>query len=61
MLVDWCRPSPPQGAVTNELPHQLLTRERELDSREGAIATWEDRLATSEHTLGGREAKLADE
>jgi hypothetical protein len=38
--------------VAVEVQEQLLAQERELDSREGVIATWEDRLATSEHALG---------
>jgi hypothetical protein len=52
-----CRPSPPLGtAVTSvmveELQEQLPTLEEELNSREGAIITWEDGLTTSEHILG---------
>jgi hypothetical protein len=38
--------------VAVELQGQLLARERELDSREGAITAWEDGLAAFEHTLG---------
>jgi hypothetical protein len=38
--------------VAIELQGQLLAWERELDSREGAIAVWEVRLATFEHALG---------
>jgi hypothetical protein len=40
------------SAVVDELQEQLLTWERELDSREGVIATWQDGLAASEHALG---------
>jgi hypothetical protein len=40
------------SAVVDELQEQLLTWERELDSREGAIATWQDGLAASKHALG---------
>jgi xanthosine utilization system XapX-like protein len=56
--VGWSRPSPPPPSVTAmlvvaiEVQEQLLAQERELDSREGVIATWEDGLATSEHALG---------
>jgi hypothetical protein len=39
-------------SVVVELQEQLLVRERELDSREGAIVTWEDGLATSKRALG---------
>jgi hypothetical protein len=35
-----------------ELQEQLLARERELESREGAISTWEDGLAAFECALG---------
>jgi hypothetical protein len=37
--------------VATELQEQLLARERELDSREGAVATWEDGLVTSQRAL----------
>jgi hypothetical protein len=40
------------SAVAVELQEQLLTRERFLDSRKGAISMWKDGLAASEHTLG---------
>jgi hypothetical protein len=40
------------AVVMNELQEQLLTRERELASREGAIVAWEDGLMASECTLG---------
>jgi hypothetical protein len=35
--------------VTVELQGQVLARERELDSREGAIITWEEGLAAFAH------------
>jgi hypothetical protein len=35
-----------------ELQEQLLARERELDSREGTIAMYEDGLLAFEHALG---------
>jgi hypothetical protein len=38
--------------MMGKLQAQLLTREWELDSREGAIATWEDGLVAFEHALG---------
>jgi hypothetical protein len=38
--------------VAIQLREQLLAGERELESREGAIAAWEDGLAVFEHTLG---------
>jgi hypothetical protein len=38
--------------VAIELQGQLLTQERELDSREGAITTWEDGLVTFECAPG---------
>jgi hypothetical protein len=34
--------------VAVEVQEQLLAQERELDSREGVIATWEDGMATFE-------------
>jgi hypothetical protein len=39
--------------VAVELQEQLLARERELESREGAITAWEDGFMTFEHALGG--------
>jgi hypothetical protein len=41
----------PSSAVVAELQEQLLARERELDSREGAIVTWEESLLVSARTL----------
>jgi hypothetical protein len=38
--------------VANELRDQLLARERELDSREGAITVWGDGLVASKRSLG---------
>jgi hypothetical protein len=38
--------------VADELQEQLLAREWELGSREGAITAWEDGLVDSEHALG---------
>jgi hypothetical protein len=38
--------------VAIELQGQVLARERELDSREGIIAAWEDGLVAFERTLG---------
>jgi hypothetical protein len=35
-----------------ELQEKLLARERELDSREGTIAVWEDGLVAFERALG---------
>jgi hypothetical protein len=40
------------STVLDELQEQLLTRERELYSREGAIIAWENGLVASECTLG---------
>jgi hypothetical protein len=39
-------------AVLDELQEQLLTWEREPNSREGAIIAWEDGLVASEIALG---------
>jgi hypothetical protein len=57
LLVDWYRTSPLSDAVAAsvvavELQEKLLARERELDSREGAIALWDDGLAAFKHALG---------
>jgi hypothetical protein len=41
------------SVVAVELREMLLTQERELDSREGTIAAWEDGLAAFERALGG--------
>jgi hypothetical protein len=38
--------------VAAELQGQLLARDRELHSREGAITAWEDRLVAFAHVLG---------
>jgi hypothetical protein len=35
-----------------ELQEHLLAQERELDSREGAIAMWEEALVAFERALG---------
>jgi hypothetical protein len=35
-----------------ELREQLHARERELESKEGAIAAWEDGLVAFEHAIG---------
>jgi hypothetical protein len=40
------------SAVAVELREQLLAEERELESREVAIAAWEDGLVAFEHALG---------
>jgi hypothetical protein len=40
------------SVMVDKLWEQLLTQQRELDSREGIIAVWEDGLAASEHALG---------
>jgi hypothetical protein len=40
------------SVVAIELQEQLLAQERELDSMEGTIATWEDKLAAFECALG---------
>jgi hypothetical protein len=37
--------------VAVEVQVQFLTRERELDSREGAIVSWEEGLAAFAHVL----------
>jgi hypothetical protein len=42
----------PSHTVTIELQGQLLARERELDSREGAMVMWEEGLAALACTLG---------
>jgi hypothetical protein len=52
LLADWCRAVSPSSAVAMELQGQLLARGREMDSREGTIAMWEDGLATFAHALG---------
>jgi hypothetical protein len=39
------------STVVAELQKQLLARERELDSREGTIITWEESLLVSAHML----------
>jgi hypothetical protein len=39
-------------AVPIELQEQLLSRERELDSQEGAIIAWEEGLVAFAPTLG---------
>jgi hypothetical protein len=38
--------------MVDELQRWLLAREEELNSREGAIISWEDGFTASEHTLG---------
>jgi hypothetical protein len=43
-IVHWCRAPSPSHAVTIELQGQLLAREKELDSREGVVVTWEEGL-----------------
>jgi hypothetical protein len=40
------------SVVVVELWEQLLARETELESMEGAIAAWEDGLVTFKHALG---------
>jgi hypothetical protein len=52
LLADWCRAPSPLNVVVVELQGQLLARGRELDSREGAIAMWEDGLMAFECALG---------
>jgi hypothetical protein len=47
-----CRAPSASYAVEIKLQGQLLAQERELDSREGGIAMWEDGLAALECTLG---------
>jgi hypothetical protein len=51
LLVDWHRASPPSPTVIVELQEQLLARERELDSREGAIIAWEESLMSFTRVL----------
>jgi hypothetical protein len=51
VLVDWCRALSPSGTLAVELQGQLLARERELVSREGIIAAWEDGLVAFERAL----------
>jgi hypothetical protein len=41
----------PSHAVATELQGQLLARERELDSREDAIITWEEGSTAFAHAL----------
>jgi hypothetical protein len=41
-----------KSPVVEELQEQLLAREQEMNSREGAIATWEDGITSSERSLG---------
>jgi hypothetical protein len=43
--------SNPSSTVVAELQEQLLARERELDSREGSIITWEESLLVSGRAL----------
>jgi hypothetical protein len=43
--------SNPSSTVVAELQEHLLARERELDSREGAIITWEESLLVSARAL----------
>jgi hypothetical protein len=38
--------------VIDELQEQLTTRERDLDSLEGAFVAWEERLMTFAYALG---------
>jgi hypothetical protein len=38
--------------VIDELQEQLLALERELDSQEGTVVTWEEGLTTFAHVLG---------
>jgi hypothetical protein len=38
--------------VATELQEQLLAREKQLGSREGTVAVWEDGLSASERALG---------
>jgi hypothetical protein len=40
------------SSVADKLWEQLLARERDLDSREGTIAAWEDGLLASEFSIG---------
>jgi hypothetical protein len=49
---DWCRAPSPSHAVVAELQGKLLAREKELDSREGAIATRENGLVAFKRALG---------
>jgi hypothetical protein len=50
--LDWCRAPSPSHEVVIELQEHLFDEERELDSREGAIAAWEDGLVAFECALG---------
>jgi hypothetical protein len=43
--------SNPSSTVVAELQEQLLARERDLDSREGSIITWEESLLVSGRAL----------
>jgi hypothetical protein len=40
------------SAIAVEFQEQLLARERELDSREGTLTTWENGLVASKSALG---------
>jgi hypothetical protein len=40
------------SSVADKLWEQLLARERDLDSREGTIAAWEDGLLAFEFAIG---------
>jgi hypothetical protein len=51
--MEWCRIPCPSHVVAIELQGQLLAWERELDSREGTIAMWEEGLAVFMHAWGG--------
>jgi hypothetical protein len=51
--VDWRRALSSLHAATVELQGQLLAREREVDSHEGAIITWEEGLVAVARTWGG--------
>jgi hypothetical protein len=51
--------SPSHGVVV-ELQEELLTWQRELDSREGAVVAWEEGLVAFAHALGEVRAEHDD-
>jgi hypothetical protein len=45
--------------VIDELQEQLLALERELDSQEGTVVTWEEGLTTFAHVLGEAPVRMS--
>jgi hypothetical protein len=52
LFFHWYNAPSPSPVMTVELQGQLLARERELNSREGALTTCEDGLAAFKCALG---------